>query len=103
MLADIAFNARRGSKAAPISPIAFEAVTRIDALFAIEREINGMTAEQRLAARGERSAPLVDELEAWMREHRAKLSRHAPAAQAMDYMLRRWDGFARFLAMVASA
>ncbi|WP_449257026.1 IS66 family transposase [Bosea sp. (in: a-proteobacteria)] len=27
----------------------------------------------------------------------AKLSRHAPVAQAMDYMLRRWDGFARFL------
>ena len=97
VLADIAFNARRGSKAAPISPIAFEAVTRIDALFALEREINGMAAEQRLAVRRERSAPLVDELETWMREHRAKLSRHTPFAQAMDYMLRRWDGFVRFL------
>ena len=32
-----------------------------------------------------------------MREHRAKLSRHAPVAQAMDYMLRPWDGFTRFL------
>jgi len=56
-----------------------------------------MAAEQRLAARRERSAPLVAEVDAWMREHRAKLSRHAPVAQAMDYMLRRWDGFARFL------
>ena len=96
-LADIATSRRRGRDAAPISPIAFEAVTRIDALFDIEREINGMTAEQRLAVRRERSAPLVAELDAWMREHRAKLSRHAPVAQAMDYMLRRWDGFARFL------
>ncbi len=96
-LADIATSRRRGRNAAPISPIAFEAVTRIDALFDIEREINGIAAEQRLAVRRERSALLVADLEAWMREHRAKLSRHAPVAQAMDYMLRRWDGFARFL------
>ena len=97
VLADIAANARRGSKAAPISPIAFEAVTRIDTFFDIEREINGMAAEQRLAVRRARSASLVADLEVWMREHRARLSRHAPIAQAMDYMLRRWDGFARFL------
>jgi hypothetical protein len=37
------------------------------------------------------------ELESWMREERAKLSKHAAVAKAMDYMLRRWDGFARFL------
>lgn len=96
-LADIATSRRRGRNAAPISPIAFEAVTRIDALFDIEREINGIAAEQRLAVRRERSAPLVDELEAWMREHRASLSRHAPVAQAIDYMLRRWGGLTRFL------
>lgn len=96
MLADISASARRGRDAAPISPIAFEAITRIDALFDIEREINGMATPQRLAVRQERSAPLVAELEAWIREHRAALSRHAPVAQAMDYMLRRWDGFIRF-------
>jgi len=56
-----------------------------------------MAADQRLAVRRKRSALLVADLEAWMREHRAKLSRHAPVAQAMDYMLRRWDGFTRFL------
>ncbi|OYY83966.1 MAG: IS66 family transposase [Rhizobiales bacterium 17-65-6] len=96
-LADIAASRRRGRNAAPISPIALEAVRRIDALFDIEREINGMSAGQRRAVRQERSAPLVVELEAWMREHRAKLSRHAPVAQAMDYMLRRWESFTRFL------
>jgi hypothetical protein len=47
-LADIAANARRGNKAAAISPIALEAVKRIDALFDIERGINGQNAEQRL-------------------------------------------------------
>lgn len=96
-LADIAANRRRGRNAAPISPIAFEAVARIDALFDMEREIDGLSADQRRAVRQERSAPLVAELEVWMREHRARLSRHAPVAQAMDYMLRRWNAFARFL------
>lgn len=98
VLADIAANARRGKTAPPISPIAFEAIKRIDLLFDIERDINGLAAEQRLTVRVERSAPLVAELEEWMRGERAKLSRHAPVAQAIDYMLKRWKGFTHFLA-----
>ena len=98
VLADIAANARRGKAAPPISPIAFEAVKRIDLLFDIERDINGLVAKQRLAVRAERSAPLVAKLEEWIRGERAKLSRHAPVAQAIDYMLKRWEGFIRFLA-----
>ena len=47
--------------------------------------------------RRERSVPLVAELEDWMRTERAALSRHAAVAKAMDYTLKRWDGFARFL------
>ena len=70
---------------------------RIDALFDIERTINGEPAERRLAVRQERSAPLVAELEDWMRMERAGLSRHAAVAKAMDYMLKRWGSFARFL------
>ena len=96
-LADIAANARRGKRAPPISPLALEAVKRIDALFDIEREINGHAAERRHAVRREQSAPLVAVLESWMREERAKVSRHAPVAKAMDYMLKRWDAFTRFL------
>jgi transposase len=98
VLADIATNTRRGKTAPPISPIAFEAVKRTDLPFDIERDINGLATEQRLAVRTERSASLVAELEAWMYCERAKLSRHAPVAQAIDYMLKRWDGFTRFLA-----
>ena len=62
-LVDIAATKRRGKRAPPISPLALEAVTRIDALFDIERTINGETAERRLAERRERSASLVAELE----------------------------------------
>jgi len=96
-LADLAASARRKGKKASISPLALEAVQRIDALFAIERDLNGLGAEKRLAARQDRSASVVAELEKWMREQRAKLSRHADVAGAMDYMLKRWDAFTAFL------
>jgi transposase len=79
------------------SPLAVEAVRRIDAIFAIERDINGATAEQRLALRQERVKPLVGEFEGWMRAERARLSRHADLARAIDYMLKRWPAFTRFL------
>jgi transposase len=96
-LADIAANARRGKKAAAISPIALEAIKRIDALFDIERGINGQPAEQRLRVRKEQSAPLVAGLEAWLREQRPRLSRSSSVAEPIDYMLRRWDRFTRFI------
>ena len=95
-LADIAASVRRGKNATPISPLALEAVKRIDALFDVEREVNGRPAEERLAFRQKRSLPLLTDLEDWMRTERARLSRHAPVAKAMDYMLKRWEGFARF-------
>lgn len=89
-LADIASRARRGKGATPISPIALEAVRRIDAILDIERGINGLDADARLGVRQEQSAVLVADLESWMRSERNRLSRQAPVAQAMDYMLRRW-------------
>jgi transposase len=96
-LADIAANARRGKSTPAISPIALEAVKRIDALFDIERTINGASADERLRVRQEQSAPLLADLEAWLREERARLSRSASVIKPIDYLLKRWDGFARFL------
>jgi transposase len=99
-LADLEAAARRkAQRRTPqmISPMALEAVQRIDALFDVERSLNGLPAEQRLAIRQERSAPFVVALEAWMREERRKLSRHSDVAGAIDYMLKRWVSFARFL------
>jgi transposase len=78
-------------------PLASEAVHRIDAIFAIEREINGAPVEQRLAVRQARVRPLVDELATWMGGERGRLSRHADTAKAIDYMLKRWPSFTRFL------
>ncbi|MFG1466254.1 IS66 family transposase [Xanthobacter sp. DSM 24535] len=96
-LADIATSARRGPGAAPVSPIALEAVKRIDALFDIERGISGLSAPERRDARQAQSRPLVDDLHTWLGEQRLKLSRSASVAKPIDYMLRRWNGFATVL------
>jgi len=78
------------------APIAAEAVKRINVLFAIEREINGLAAQERLRVRQERSRPLIVELEAWLREQRAKLSRNNDTTKEINYCLSRWDA-SRFL------
>jgi hypothetical protein len=100
VMADLNENARRkaaGKTPGVISPLALEAVRRIDVLFEIERSINGQSSDRRKAVRQELSAPLVADLEVWMREQRAKLSRGNDVAKAMDYMLKRWASFTRFL------
>jgi hypothetical protein len=94
-LADVTAKAR--GKLAAIAPLAFEAVKRIDAIFDIERTINGCLAAQRLAVRRAQVAPLVNDLKGWMLAERAKLSRHSDVAKAMNYMLTRWEAFTRFL------
>jgi transposase len=95
VLADVAAKGR--GQRLVISPLALEAVRRMDAIFAIERAINGLPADERLAVRQERSLELVRDLETWMRSERARVSRHADVAKAMDYMLKRWTAFTRFL------
>lgn len=79
------------------APIAIEAVARIDALFAIEREINGAPPDHRRAVRQDKSQPLIGGLEAFLRAERAKLSSKSETARAIDYSLKRWLALTRFL------
>jgi transposase len=95
-LADVASKAR-GKSTAIISPIAFAAVQKFDAVFAAEREIIGLSPSERAAIRRRDVTPLVNDLIEWMKRERAKLSNNNPLAKAMDYMLKRVDAFSRFL------
>jgi transposase len=94
-LADVSKQARDARVA--LSPIAVETVKRIDAIFAIERDINGLGPDDRHAVRQARVKPLVDDLHTWMLAERARISSKIMLAKAMDYMLKRWSSFARFL------
>ena len=99
-MADVEENARRkaaGKKEIALSPIAVEVVHRIDALFEIERSINGKNAEERLAVRQTLSRPLVEDLHTYMRDQVVKLSRGHDLAKAFNYILKRWASFSLFL------
>jgi transposase len=100
-LADIKATAKKGKRVAEdISPIALEAVKRIDAIFDAERGITGMSAVARRDARQRQVAPMVHDLHEWMRAERARMSKHNPVAKAINYMLEedgRWEAFTRFL------
>lgn len=100
-LADIKAKAKKGrSVAEEISPIALEAVARMDAIFAVERGLIGIEAAARRDARQQLVRPLVEDLHAWMRAERTGLSRHNPVAKAIGYMFDedgRWEAFTRFL------
>ncbi len=100
VLGDVEGSARRaahGKAPAVLSPICLEAVQRIDALFDIERDINGSSAEERRTARQALSAPLVADLHRWFAEQRMRLARGNEVARAIDYLLKRWTAFTRFL------
>ena len=73
------------------------AVARIDALFAIERDINGLPPDERREVRHERSRPRVEALGTWLREQYARLSPNNQVAKAIAYSLNAWDALVRFL------
>lgn len=79
------------------SPIAAEALLRIGALYAIEREIRGRHAAERQAVRQAQSAPLVQDLRLWLDAQLGRISQGSALAAAIRYGLRHWEGLCRFL------
>jgi transposase len=79
------------------SPIAVEAVARIDRLFAAERDLNGRPAEERRAERARICRPLTDDLHDWLTAQRRRLSGKSEPAKAIDYVLERWPALTLFL------
>ena len=79
------------------APIASEALERIAALYAVEKTIRGRSAEERRAARQERSKPLVLALKAWLEHQLTRVSAKASIADEIRYGLNHWDGLIRFL------
>ena len=83
--------------AAGPAPIAAEALQRIQALYAVEAEIRGRSAEQRCHARQERSQPILAALKPWLEARLAEVSQKSVLAGAIRYALGRWPGLTRFL------
>jgi transposase len=79
------------------APIATEALQRIAELYKIESELRGRPAEERRATRQERSRPIIDALEPWLRGKLALVSQKSKLAEAIRYPIARWAGLGRFL------
>ncbi len=79
------------------SPVAAEAMERIAALYAIEKEIRGHPADERREVRDTRARPLLDSLKRWLEEMLGKLSRKSDTALAVRYGLSRWDALLRYV------
>jgi transposase len=79
------------------APIASEALERIAALYAIEKDIRGRSAEERRAIRQEKTLPLLVDFEPWLRSKLALISQKSKLAEAIRYALSRWEGLTRFV------
>ena len=83
--------------AAGPAPIASEALKRIAELYAIEKDVRGCAPDARQAARQDRSRPILDALEPWLREKLALVSQKSKLAEAIRYALTRWYGLTLFV------
>src|SRR6266436_2006554 len=79
------------------SPVATEALERIGALYAIEKEIRGRSPEQRREVRNQQARPLLESLKQWLEATLGKLSRKSDTAMAVRYALNRWKALLRYL------
>jgi transposase len=79
------------------SPIAEAAVRQIAALYAVEATMRGASAEVRLAARQEHSAPIIAALKPWFEKQLSMVSSGSTLATDIRYALSHWDGLTRFL------
>lgn len=79
------------------SEIAREALDRIGALYDIEREITGCSAQERRRVRQTRTRPQVEDLKAWSEAQLGRVSGKSALAKAFRYALRRWPSFTLFL------
>jgi transposase len=83
--------------AAGPAPIASEALERIAALYHIETQIRGRSAEERRTVRQDKSRPIIEAFEPWLKAKLTAISQKTKLAEAIRYALSRWQGLSRFL------
>lgn len=79
------------------SEIAKEALDRIGKFYDIEREIKGVSADERLAIRQQKAKPKVDAFHAWAEAQLARIPGKSDLAKAFRYGLSRWSSFTLFM------
>jgi hypothetical protein len=78
------------------SPISAEALERVGALYAIEKEIRGKSSSERCRVRKAKTRPMLDALKTWLEQALATVSQKSATAQAIRYSLNRWESLTRY-------
>jgi transposase len=79
------------------SPVAQEAITRIAALYELERELRDVDIDERTRQRQARAGPLLQALHEWLVAMHAKAPPRSALAKAMLYTLNRWQALTRYV------
>ena len=77
--------------------ICAQAISRIKALYAIERETAALSPEQRCLVRQEKAKPLLDSFKVWLDEHAHLIPPKSVTGKAMAYALNRWPALLIYL------
>jgi hypothetical protein len=78
------------------APLASEALTRIQGLYAIEAEIIGRPPDERRRVRQTRAGPLLDAMKTWLDATLLRVPRRGDLAGAIRYALSRWAALTRY-------
>lgn len=79
------------------APIAQEGLAQIQALYRIEKDLRGLSADQRHTERQDRSKPIIDAFALWLAQSRARVSGKSPTGEALKYIAKYWGGLCLFL------
>jgi transposase len=80
-----------------VAPIAEEGLKQIAALYRIEAQARGQSADERLAIRQQKSKPKIKALKTWLDRARTQVSAKSPTGDALKYIAKYWDGLILFL------
>lgn len=80
-----------------VAPIAEEGLKQIAALYRIEAQARGTSADDRQALRQAKSASRIVAFKEWMDHARAQVSAKSPTGEALKYIAKYWEGLVLFL------
>ena len=79
------------------APIAEEGLKQIAALYRIETQARGASADERMAIRQQKSEPKIKAFRTWLDQARSQVSTKSPTGEALKYIAKYWDGLILFL------
>ena len=80
-----------------VAPIAEEGLKQIAALYRIEAQARGTSADERLALRQAKTVPKIAGFKTWLDHARTQVSAKSPTGDALKYIAKYWGGLILFL------